>query len=74
MTITKNSTIHRKWWVWYSLLDVCRDVFEVFVNQLGDQELTFHYFQQDGAACNAFNQALEEIKSSGSGGRWSAEG
>jgi len=38
-------------------------IFNEFVNQLKDDELTTGYYQQDGATCHTSNASMREIES-----------
>ena len=42
---------------------VYQQIFNEFVNQLTDDELTTGYYQQDGAACHTSNAGMREIES-----------
>jgi hypothetical protein len=41
---------------------VCLQIFNEFVNQLTDDELTTGYYQQDGATCHTSNSSMREIE------------
>jgi hypothetical protein len=43
--------------------EVYRQIFNEFVNQLKDDELTTGYYQQDGATCHTSNVSMREIES-----------
>jgi len=44
-------------------MEVYLQIFNEFVNQLTDDELTTGYYQQDGATCHTSNASMWEIES-----------
>jgi hypothetical protein len=45
------------------LTEVYLQIFNEFVNQLKDDELTTGYYQQDGVTCDTSNANMREIES-----------
>ena len=43
--------------------EVYLQIFNEFVSQLTDDELTTGYYQQDGATCHTSNASMREIES-----------
>jgi len=44
-------------------MEIYLKIFNEYVNQLTDDELTTGYYQQDGATCHTSNASMQEIES-----------